>query len=84
MPSLRSLLSNESGPCSSLTPSVVRLRRQTRNAAIPMRMQSTVQVGPKTQVGGLKDGLASVGYQVATLPTVAAPERPPLRACAGQ
>ena len=48
--------------------------RQTRHAATPIRMYSTVHTGPNTSSGGLKDGLMRPEYQLSTL--VAAIEAP--------
>ena len=38
---------------------------QTKNKAIPIKANKIVQTGPKIQLGGLKDGLTIVLYQVA-------------------
>ena len=40
--------------------------RQTRNAATPIRVYNVSQTGPNNQLGGVKNGLLSVTYQVET------------------
>jgi hypothetical protein len=50
--------------------------RQTNHAATAMQMYRTVQTGPKSQLGGFHDGLASVAYQVGMLGVVATEPRP--------
>lgn len=37
---------------------------QTKNRAIPMKIKRVVQAGAKSQLGGLKEGLFKVAYQV--------------------
>jgi hypothetical protein len=37
---------------------------QIRKRDIPMRMKRVVHTGPKTQLGGLKDGFCMEAYQV--------------------
>lgn len=49
----------------------------TRHAATAIMIKSSVQAGPKTQVGGLKNGLFKVGYQSRTDWAVTNPDTPP-------
>lgn len=44
---------------------------------IPIKMYNNVQAGPKTQFGGLKDGLISVEYQPVIALVVEIPDKPP-------
>ena len=44
---------------------------QMRYNAIPNKMYNTVHTGPKIQLGGLKDGLFILAYQISMLLAVA-------------
>ena len=50
---------------------------QTKERAIPIIIKSIVQTGPKSQLGGLKDGLFKEAYQVAIEGVVKAEPRKP-------
>jgi hypothetical protein len=51
---------------------------QIINREIPIKAKSVVQTGAKMKLGGLKDGLISVTYQVLMAEEVKKPERPPI------
>ena len=50
---------------------------QIHPAAIPIKVYNMVQTGAKTQLGGLKTGFTSVGYQVVIEDCVIFPEKKP-------
>jgi len=45
---------------------------------MPIKMYSRVHIGPKIQLGGLKEGLLRVGYQVMTASEVNKPPIAPM------
>ncbi len=60
-----------------LTPAVCIPFCQTSQAEIPINKYKVVQTGPNIQLGGLKDGLVIVLYQVLTLLLVKIAPKPP-------